>query len=363
MVKPSSLYSDSTQMDSPAYDIATARRSSFRKSFEQHLNDGMSEPSKRDSMHKAALHSPTFSDIDDCEFNEKKHDKCETPPRFSTLFPPTVPVPAPEPVLPAREFESYPKRKSGIYLPTAVFWALLAFLLLESAILFAYTTLGLLSRFLLTTIAATCPQQPIINISPNFLLPGGTLPTAVTTIATSTSTALPSTSTAAQAASSAAAAAAVLSALTNLGHTSTSSTSSKKVTTITVDPTPTPNIVSSTTILTVDPSGNTLPPAPTVTSTKVIAASDATAAASSSSTTKIEPTATGKEDAGATSTTAASETKATETLSAEITASITAAPDLLTPDTKSTVSTEATSTSTAKCIGAMGRMGNQNLCP
>ncbi|OQO07403.1 hypothetical protein B0A48_07100 [Cryoendolithus antarcticus] len=363
MVNPSSLYSDSTQMDSPTYDIATARRSSFRKSFEQHLNDEMSGPSKCDSMHKAALCSPTLSDIDDGRFNEKKHEKCETPPRFSTLFPPSAPIPLPAPALSAREFESHPKRKSGIYLPTPVFWALLAFLLLESAMLFAYTTLGLLSRFQLTTIATPYPQQPIINISPNFLLPGGTLPTALTTIATSTSTAEPSTSTAAQAASSAAAAAAVLSALTNLAHTSTSSTSSKRVTTITVDPTPTPNIVSSTTILTVDPSGNTLPPAPTVTSTKVIAASDVAAAASSSSTVKGDATPTGKVESGATSTAAASETKATDTSAAEITASITAAPDLLTPDTTSMISTEATSTNTAKCIGAMGRMGNQNLCP
>nr|OQO20704.1 hypothetical protein B0A51_11990 [Rachicladosporium sp. CCFEE 5018] len=362
MVNHSALYSDSTQMDSPTYDIATARRSSFRKSFEQHLNDEMSRPSKRHSMHKAALSSPTFSDIDDGELNEKKHDKCKSPPRFSTLFPPAIPVPAPAPALPAREFESYPKRKSGIYLPTPVFWALLAFLLLESAILFAYTTLGLLSRFQLTTIAATCPQQPIINISPNFLLPGGTLPTALTTIATSTFTELPSTSTAASAASSAAAAAAVLSALTNLDHTSTSSTSSKKVTTITVNPTPTPNIVSSITILTVDPSGNTLPPAPTVTSTTVIAASDAATAASSSSAAKIEATATSKGEVGTTSTPAASETKATDTSAAEIPASITAAPDLLTTDTTSTISTVATSTSSAKCIGAMGRMGNQNLC-
>ncbi|KAK6423586.1 hypothetical protein LTR95_016514, partial [Oleoguttula sp. CCFEE 5521] len=311
MVNPSSLYGDSTQMDSPTYDIATAGRSSFRKSFEQHFNDEIGGPSKRDSMHKAALSSPTLSDIDDGEFNEKTHEKCETPPRFSTLFPPSAPVPAPTPALPAREFESYPKRKSGIYLPTPVFWALLAFLLLESAILFAYTTLGLLSRFQLTAIATACPQQPIINISPNFLLPGGTLPTALNPIVTSTSTSLPSTSTAVSAASSAAAAAAVLSALTNLGHTSTSSTSSKKVTTITVNPTTTPNIVSSTTILTVDPSGNALPPAPTVTSTKLIAASDVAAAASSSSAAKVDATPTGKVESGATSTAAASEAKAT----------------------------------------------------
>ncbi|KAK6427131.1 hypothetical protein LTR95_016033 [Oleoguttula sp. CCFEE 5521] len=312
MVSPSSLYSDSTPMDSPTYDIATARRSSFRKSFEQHLNDEMSGPSKRDSMHKPALHSPTSSDVDDGDFNEKKHNKCDTPPRFSTLFPPSVPTSAPKPALPAREFESYPKRKSGIYLPTPVFWALLAFLLIESAILFAYTTLGLLSRFQLTAIAATCPQQPIINISPNFLLPGGVLPTALTTTATSTSPLLPSTSSAvAQATSSAAAAAAVLSMLTNIDHTTASSTSSKKVTTITVDPTPTPKIVSSTTVLTVDPSGHTLPPVPTVTSTQIIAASDATASASSSAAAKVEATGTSKAGAGTTSTGATAEPKAT----------------------------------------------------
>jgi hypothetical protein len=104
-------------------------------------------------------------------------DQSQPPPRFSTIFDTKAPT------TPTRAFESYPQqptRRSGVYVPKPVFWAIFAIFLFESAVLFTYTVIGLINNISPTLIhtnsagvvvaGCDCNSQPI-NISPNFYMP------------------------------------------------------------------------------------------------------------------------------------------------------------------------------------------------
>lgn len=287
----------STRRDSNTSAIDTMP---FRKSFEAHVNDNMSHDIEQGSSDfKGKM--PVSPEAEDREFTEKmamKDQGHQPPPRFSTIFDtkgPTTPSPT-------KAFESYPQqpvRKPGIYIARPLFWALLAIFLFESAALFAYTVIGLVNsmpaRLLHPNNAGTlvagcdCKSQPI-NISPNFFMGQGPQSpiVAIETTTTSISQTPSSTSTSSTSSSSSSAAPAV----SNLADliksaaqltTTTSSTTSPSSGIATV--TPPRETIKSTTVLTVDPSGSTLAPRPTVTSTKVVDP-DATPALS----TRDEPT-------------------------------------------------------------------------
>jgi hypothetical protein len=264
---------------------------SFNQDFETEVNSNMN-PCRQSISKEVKIPIPTSSrnscEADDREFSEKMamKDQRQPPPRFSTIFDTKGPA------TPAREFESYPQppvRKAGIYIAKPLFWALFAIFLFESAVLFAYTVIGLVSNMSSklvhvngagTVVAGCdCNAQPI-DISPNFFMQGGpqasvvettTLSTtASTTLTTSISSSSSSTSSTSQSVSAGVSELADI--IKNIGTASTSesSTSTHTPTTRVVTVTPPGPTIKSTAILTVDASGNTLPPRPTVTSTKVV---------------------------------------------------------------------------------------------
>lgn len=264
---------------------------SFNQDFEAEVNSNMN-PSRFSTSKDLKGPIPNSSrnsiEADDREFSEKMaaKDQRQPPPRFSTIFD------TKRPATPTREFESYPQppvRKAGIYIAKPLFWALFAIFLFESAVLFAYTVIGLVSNMSSklvhvngagTVVAGCdCNTQPI-NISPNFFVQGGPQASVVeTTTASTTASTTLTTSISSSSSSTSQSISAGVSELAdiikNIGTASTSESSTHTPTTRVVTVTPPGPTIKSTTILTVDASGSTLPPRPTVTSTKVVAPDEA----------------------------------------------------------------------------------------
>lgn len=255
--------------------------SSFNQNFEAHVNENMNEntqpSSSQDHKGKMPARSSSPSMAEDGEFNEKMAMKGrgqeQLPPRFSSIFETKIPT------TPTKAFESYPQhhsRRSGIYVPKAVFWALLAISLFETAALFAYTVIGLVSNMpsrLLPTTAVVpgcdCSAQPI-NISPNFFMPQVPVmespTTGIESTTTSTSSSTSTTSTSSSITSvDASKIVDIFKSAAELKSSASSTSTRFKVTTVITPPGPT---IQSTTLLTVDASGNPVKPRPTVTSTQ-----------------------------------------------------------------------------------------------
>jgi len=266
---------------------------SFNQDFEAEVNSNMN-PSRQSISKDVKCPIPTSArnscEVDDHEFSEKMamKDQRQPPPRFSTIFDTKGPA------TPTRAFESYPQplvRKAGIYIAKPLFWALFAIFLFESAVLFAYTVIGLVSNMSsklvhvngADTVVAGCDCNPQpINISPNFFMQGGPQASVVDTTTTSTTASTTLTTSISSPSSSASKAVSagvseLADIIKNIGTASTSesSTSTHTPTTRVVTVTPPGPTINSTTVLTVDPSGSTLPPRPTVTSTKVVAPDEA----------------------------------------------------------------------------------------
>lgn len=255
----------------------------FNKNFEAQVNDNMSSGSQSASYDsKAPMQpcSPTLSEAADGEYNEKRAMKDQgqhhLPPRFSTIFDTKGPAPA----TPTRAFESYPQqpaRKSGgVYLAKPLFWALFAVILFETAVLFAYTVIGLVNNMgvkLVHTNSAgaivagcDCNAQPI-NISPNFFMaPGSQAPVADMSSSITSSTSQTSSSSATPVPGVNASQLADI--MNSVGAIKTSESTTHMPSTSIKTVTPSQETVESTTVLTVDPSGSTISPRPTVTSTK-----------------------------------------------------------------------------------------------
>lgn len=269
---------------------------SFGQNFENQVNTNMNQDNQQfasqDSKGKMPAGSPALSMAEDHEFNEKMamkdHGQHQLPPRFSTIFDTKLPT------TPTKAFESYPQqpaRRSGIFIPKAVFWALLIIFLFETAALFAYTVIGLVSNMPSRLVPTTgvraivsgcdCNAQPI-NISPNFYMPQApqasfTEPSASSTITTSTPSSTPSTSTSSQVVGVNASQLADIMKSVGMIKASSSSLASSLAsthtpTTKTTIVTPPGSTVRSTVLLSVDASGNTVPatPRPTVTSTTIV---------------------------------------------------------------------------------------------
>lgn len=249
----------------------------FSQNFEAQVNSNMSpetQASSSSSKGPVPVSSPDPMEAIDREFSEKAamKDQSQPPPRFSTIFDTKMPA------SPTRAFESYPAqpiRKSGINIAKPVFWAVFAILLFETAVLFAYTVIGLMNN-LPTHIVRTnsagavvagcdCNTQPI-NISPNFFPPQGAQAPVVGTTTLSTATTTTATETASSSTSPLVLVDIMKSVSEMLASKSSVSEPSTSVTTVT-PPGPT---VRSTLLLTVDPSGSTIKPRPTVTSTKLV---------------------------------------------------------------------------------------------
>lgn len=260
---------------------------SFNQHFEAEVNDNM-HPSRqsigKDVKTPILTSSCNSCEAEDREFNEKMSmkDQRQPPPRFSTIFDTKGPATS------TREFESYPQppvRKPGIYMAKPLFWALFAIFLFESAVLFAYTVIGLISNMSSklvhvngagTVVAGCdCNTQPI-NISPNFFMQGGPQASVVesTTLSTTASTTL-TTSTSSASSSISPGVSELVDIIKSAGTASTSESSTHTPTTRVVTVTPPGPTIKSTMVLTVDASGSTLPPRPTVTSTKVVAPDEA----------------------------------------------------------------------------------------
>ncbi|KAK0354021.1 hypothetical protein LTR94_014289 [Friedmanniomyces endolithicus] len=265
----------------------------FSPTFEKQVNSNMREEDNPDQYAQESkggrMPTPQLeAEAEDADVSEKK----DRPPRFSTLF-------GAAPALPAREFESYPapSRKSGIWMPTSLFVLFAVILLVESTLLFAFTVIGLYNNLPSRLIPSAAPA---INIAPNFIMPQGqaiiTQTTTVTvlgnglfsSIAVPSSTSVPST---AEAASN------LFGMLEGIGTPPSSTKPSSSAThtpgvatsTMILSQMPPPQeTINSVKLVTVDPSGSTLPARPTVTATTVIdplqaaAASSANAAAKSS---------------------------------------------------------------------------------
>ncbi|KAK5132560.1 hypothetical protein LTR08_008877 [Meristemomyces frigidus] len=299
---------------------------SFKKVFERRVNENMQEnkagrappPEVADPDVDMKKQYPPSSPepqglAEDLEWSEKT----DRPPRFSTLFDVAPP-------LPPRAFDGYPerKRKSGVFLPTPLFFIFAIILVFESTLLFAYTVIGLYNNLpsRLVPVGAGCAcelmdRQPAVNIAPNFVMPqaqaqapitntvtvfgGGALPDLLPTATFTTSAIVTSisTSTSTSATSSIDAtshAAAVLASdvlgMLNTLTTSTSTTptsSGSSLIIVTASPPastlilsevpPLPSTVQSTLLLTVNAAGSTLAPRPTVTLTSAIDAAEASA--------------------------------------------------------------------------------------
>lgn len=256
--------------------------SSFNQNFEAHVNENMNEDtqpsSSQDHKGKMPARSPSPSMAEDGEFNEKMAMKDrgqeQLPPRFSTIFQTKLPT------TPTKAFESYPQysnRHSGIYVPKAVFWALLAIFLFETAALFAYTVIGLVSNMpsrlppnTAVVSGCDCSAQPI-NISPNFFMPQApdmespTTSIEATTTSTSSSTSTTSSTSSSTASVDASKIVDIFKSAAELKSSASSTSTRSKVTAVITPPGPT---IQSTTLLTVDASGNPVKPRPTVTSTQ-----------------------------------------------------------------------------------------------
>ncbi|KAK5173374.1 uncharacterized protein LTR77_002055 [Saxophila tyrrhenica] len=198
----------------------------FKQVFERRVNRNMregepgpgpDEEAREEADVKSDPDSKTFEhEEEDIELSEKK----DRPPRFSTLF--TQPAP---PQIVERYVE--PKRRSGVTLPTPLFVILAIVLFFESTLLFAYTIIGLYNNVpqgvlpfgpgsTATVDSCNCGGgQAGINISPNFILPGGNAETVTVTADTST----------------------VLEKTTTSTSTSSSSSSSSSSTSSSIDPT------------------------------------------------------------------------------------------------------------------------------
>lgn len=277
--------------------------SSFNKNFEAEVNDNMN-PS-RDSISKdqkgpTPSSSHSSPEADDHEYNEKMamKDQHQLPPRFSTIFD------TKRPATPTRAFESYPQhpvRKSGVYIAKPLFWALFAIFLFESAVLFAYTVIGLVSNMSsklhinaagAVVAGCDCSPQPI-NISPNFFMPGasqGSVVETTTTLSTSISTTSTSSSSSSSTQSISDGVSQLADIIKSAGTSSTSESSTHTPTTHVVTVTPPGPTIRSTVLLTVDPSGSTIPPRSTITSTKVVDAEPSPSLDSRDETTSIVST-------------------------------------------------------------------------
>lgn len=265
----------------------------FSQDFEAQVNRNMTPETSSSSQDHKGKRPASFMEPEqatDEEWSEKMGMKDQSqhqlPPRFSTIFDTKVPASfdAKVPTTPTRAFESYPQqptRKSGVYIAKPLLWAFLVIFLFETAVLFAYTVIGLLNNInpkLIHTNSAgavvagcDCNVQPV-NISPNFFMPQGQQApvietTTSTTSATSTSTT--SSSTSQVAGVNASQLAEIIADLR-----SAQSTTRKPTTHVTTVTPPGPT-VKSTTVLTVDPSGSTIEPRPTVTSTKIVGSEEA----------------------------------------------------------------------------------------
>lgn len=288
--------------------------SSFGQTFEAKVNDNMNEETQesasQDRKGKMPARSSSPSMAEDGEFSEKvamKEDgHHQLPPRFSAIFDTKLPT------TPTKAFESYPQqpaRRSGIYIPKAVFWALLTIFLFETAALFAYTVIGLVNsmppRLLPSTGASAvvsgcdCHAQPI-NISPNFFMPqapqapvveSSTLSTSPTTSTTSTSSSSSTSSTSTSSQVVGVNASQLADIMKSVGMIKASSSSTHTPTTRVTTITPPGPTIRSTTLLTVDESGSPVKPRPTVTSTKVLDPSEA-----ASLSTRDEPTSVSTDD-------------------------------------------------------------------
>lgn len=285
-----------------SHNFATSSTTSFNPTFEAQVNANMTGQNDHhnwtDAKGKTPMRPTSYAEADDGEFNEKMaaKQKSDLPPRFSTIFGPPTAAPPPAPV---HAFESYlqeTRRKSGVYIPAPLFWALFVVFLIMSAVLFAYNVIGFITNMPTRIVGGGVapvlanPQQPVINVSPNFVMgqaPQGTEKETVTvTVTTTYSQSLTSSSSSSSSSSpssstfvnSTQAAGMIASELAGILHSQStfttslhsSSASSIPPVTVTINTTPARPTVSSTVLLTVDASGHTLPPKSTVTSTTVI---------------------------------------------------------------------------------------------
>ncbi|KAK4553014.1 hypothetical protein LTR86_009938 [Recurvomyces mirabilis] len=288
--------------------------SSFSNSFEKNVNAEMDISDNSGHQYGSEKKPrPSSSHYDAEEVDAEMAQKKDSPPRFSTIF--GVPTPDPAPAA-TREFESYPvpRPKSGVRVPMAVIFVVGIILLFETTALFAYTVIGLYNSLPARLVRSDCvchDQVPTVNIAPNFVIGqasevqtqtvtiAGSLPDSLTSSKTSTISSTASSTTVANASSQAAAG--LASDLLGILHTTATASSSTKpvpgvaTSTEVLSQIPPPrSTVSSVTIITVDPSGATIAPRPTVTSTTVInapaaAASTSLAARSESSGTEVIP--------------------------------------------------------------------------
>ncbi|KAK0273025.1 hypothetical protein LTR35_012437 [Friedmanniomyces endolithicus] len=264
----------------------------FSTAFEKQVDSNMREEDNPDQYAQESkgerMPTPQLdAEAEDADMSEKK----DRPPRFSTLF---GAAPAP----PAREFESYPapSRKSGIWMPTSLFVLFAMILLVESTLLFAFAVIGLYNNLPSRLISSAAPA---INIAPNFIMPQVqaiiTQTTTVTvlgnglfsSIAVPSTTSIPST---AEAASN------LFGMLEGIGtpqsstkpSSSATHTSGAATSTMILSQMPAPQeTVNSIKLVTVDPSGSTLPARPTVTATTVIDPLQAAAASSANAAAKM----------------------------------------------------------------------------
>ncbi|EME39441.1 hypothetical protein DOTSEDRAFT_75199 [Dothistroma septosporum NZE10] len=267
----------------PTDPHTSTKAMSFRHSLERKTNDHMQDDGQpgrappeiedADMAMKKGLSSPGYP------VDEKVYGKEQHPPRFSTIFGANPAPPPPPP--PQRgyipDYYPPPQRKSGVFLPMPLFIVFAVILFLESTILFAYTVIGLYNNAPARlfpwaghggAVATACnygPQQPAVNIAPNFIIPqaGQPLPDLVTTtasVSTSTSSSSASStssfSTSSTTNSDAAAAASDIAGIFG-GLTSVTASATRPT-------------VTSVKLITEDPSGDVLTPRPTVTRTTFI---------------------------------------------------------------------------------------------
>lgn len=203
------------QTHQSAQSTTSINTMSFSQDFEAQVNRNMTPETSSSSQDHKGERPVSFTEPEqatDEEWSEKMATKDQSqhqlPPRFSTIFDTKVPASfdTKVPTTPTRAFERYPQqptRKSGVYIAKPLLWALLVIFLFETAVLFAYTVIGLLNninpKLIHTNNAGAivagcdCNAQPV-NISPNFFMPQGQQApvietTTSTTSATSTSTA------------------------------------------------------------------------------------------------------------------------------------------------------------------------------
>lgn len=247
---------------------------SFKRAFERNVNKELQGENRSQRSGEAPVEdvnikkhhdaSRSHDEEEDYELSEKK----DRPPRFSTLF-----AGPPPPVIVERDPPR--EKRSGVFVPMPLFILFAVLLFLMSTFLFAYTIIGLYNNRPagLLDVGGPSPapidgcncaeKQAGINIAPNFVL-GDAKSTTTVTITASRTDVLPdsetsrSSSTSLNQKSEAKAVASQLQSMLSTLLPSKATTTSKPDSTKIVTVTPPPSITKSTTLIAVDPNGNTI---------------------------------------------------------------------------------------------------------